>query len=106
MKLWKLTGLAHELNRLLDAGEAVTFDNMSAQMEARTVRDFLVAQQFADLDLSGLDNDDWAELHAEWRSMDNAIDVPRKLGLAHNGLCLLLAFILEGIRNRWESHEA
>jgi hypothetical protein len=102
VQLYKLTGLAEDLNAALDAGKSIPLDAVSAAMEARTVLDFLKGKLGNDLDLSLWDNDDRIEMQNEWHSMDNAIDPARKLGVRRNGLCLLIAFILEGVRHRWE----
>ncbi len=101
VKLWKLTGLAFELNAALDSGKhKVSIEEVHEQAEAETVLKFLAQRFGKDLDLSGLDVTDRAELEDEWHRIDNGLDAERKVGVKRNGLCLLVAYALESIRQR------
>jgi len=50
--------------------------------------------------LSGATDADKLVLIDEWRNFANAIDAKRKFGIEKNGLCLLLAYVIEGMRQR------
>lgn len=52
------------------------------------------------MDLSVLSPADRDEINDEWESTVNAVDEARKMCVDRNGLCLLVAYILEGIQAR------
>ena len=100
--LLRLTGLAFELNHAIDAGHAgeITVDAVKDNIRSGKIFDFLEAQLAGDLDISLFYNDDRAELIAEWRSLADSVDEERKFGVSRDGICLLIAYIVEGIQRR------
>ncbi len=102
MRVTQLTFLAFQLNGALGSGR---YDNVSIPcikkaIEDGTVLDFLDSRMGSDIDLSLLEESDRAELLKEWRSVVNAVDENRKMCVEKNGLCLLVAYLLEGIQQR------
>ena len=59
---------------------------------------FLAKRLIGDIDLSIFDETKRAALVAEWQDLLNAVDARRKFGVEKNGLCLLVAYCLEGIQ--------
>lgn len=102
--LRKLTLLASSLNAVIDAGQHVGISkaDVYAQIEEKTIFQYL-AKRFDNVAGWGLGNfseeDKW-HLLGEWQSMANAIDSQRKLGVSNSGICLLLAYVIEGIQMR------
>jgi hypothetical protein len=101
----KLTALAFCLNVVIDGRkhENVTTEDLIAHIEDHTIFSFL--SEFPDIagwGVGGLSDDDKHHLLGEWQSMANAIDAERKFGVTENGICLLLAYVLEGIQ--WRTH--
>lgn len=102
MKITKLTLLAFELNAALDTGKYndISCQEITDQIEQETIFNFLESQLQGDIDLSLHDDADRQELMKEWLDFFLAIDAPRKFGVKNNGLCLLIAYLLEGIQRR------
>jgi hypothetical protein len=98
-----LTVLAYYLNGALDSGKHnnVTLDEVYEQIEAGTVFEYL-KNTVARIDLSGFSVADKQELVEEWQRMANAIDARRKLVVENNGICLLLAYVINGLHERYE----
>ena len=40
------------------------------------------------------------QLLEEWKGLLNAVDAGRKFGVRRSGLCLLVAYLIEGIQRR------
>lgn len=101
--LTKLTSLAFGLVQTIDAGKhiAVPPREMIGQIEDGTVFVFLANyKEIADTSLARLTEGDKRRLLGEWQNMANAIDASREFGIDNNGLCLLLAYVIEGIQER------
>jgi hypothetical protein len=107
--LRKLTMLASSLNAVIDAGQHVGISkaDVYARIEDKTIFQYL-GEKFEDMSRWALGNfseeDKW-HLLGEWQSMANAIDPERKLGVSNSGICLLLAYVIEGIQMRTFSRE-
>lgn len=107
--LRKLTMLASSLNAVIDAGqhEGISKSDVYARIEDKTIFHYL-AEKFEDVSrwgLGGFSEEDQWHLLGEWQSMANAIDSQRKLGVSNSGVCLLLAYVIEGIQMRTFSEE-
>lgn len=102
MEITKLTMLGFDLNHALDSGKhaSVSIDEVKAQITAGKIFDFLEERLGSDVDLSWLYGDDRAELLREWRGFVDAVDEERKFGVSQNGLCLLVAYLFQGIQQR------
>lgn len=102
--LRKLTLLGTCLNFAIDSGQSkkVSIDEIANQINGGNVFKYLEENFHSDIK-RGLDNltdeDKW-HLLGEWQSMVNAIDSERKLGVKNDGICLLLAYVIEGIQMR------
>ena len=95
-----LAVVAFGLTHALDTGwfGKVGVEEMKAKVADGTVLDFLTGE--VGVDLSLLHNDDRAELLREWQTLADVVDEARKLGVERDGLCLLLAYTLEGMQQR------
>ncbi len=105
MRITNLTFLAFYLNGALDTGKYanVTYREVADRIEAGDIFDFLGARLAGDIDLSNLDAAKREELTAEWRDMLHAMSGRRKFGVEKNGICLIMAYVLEGIQRRQHS---
>lgn len=102
MRITNLTFLAFYLNSALDTGKYndVTLDEVAQHIEAGTIFDFLATRLAGDIDLSILDAPRKKELLEEWQDILAAVSARRKFGVENNGLCLLIAYLIEGIKRR------
>jgi hypothetical protein len=101
MHLTSLTLLAFYLNGALDSGKhaKVSLDEVYREIEEGTIFDYL-KKNVERIDLSMLTAAERRELVEEWQRMANAIDSRRKLAVENNGICLLLAYVIQGIQQR------
>ena len=102
MRISTLTGMAFYLNGALGSGkyDGVSIAEIKARIEARDIFPYLEQTLGEDIDLSLVTVDDRRELNDEWADMATAVDESRKLCVDRNGLCLLVAYLLEGIQRR------
>ena len=101
--LRKLTLLSLALNSLIDAGqhEGITSDEVYKEVENKTIFQYLSRfENVTRLSLNSLTEEDKWHLTGEWQSMANAIDSENQLLVSNNGICLLLAYVIEGIQMR------
>ncbi len=102
MRITNLTFLAFYINGAIDSGKYsdVSISLIADQIEAGTIFAFLQARLADDIDLSILDEAKRKELLSEWQDLLAAVNARRKFGVEKNGLCLLVAYLLEGIQRR------
>ncbi len=102
MRITQLTFLGFYLNGALGSGryDDITIDEVKARIRDRSIFDYLAGRLGADVDLSLLTPDDRRELNDEWEDMALAVNESRKMCVERNGLCLLVAYLLEGIQRR------
>lgn len=105
MRITNLTFLAFYLNGAIDTGRYgdITCEQVREEIEAKTIFDFLNTRLGNDIDLSIFDTVKRKELENEWWDM-LGIRARRKFGVENNGLCLLVAFCLEGIQQRQDKN--
>ncbi len=102
MRISKLTYLAFHLNGALGSGkhDGVSVAEVKSRIEAGDIFSYLENSLGDDIDLSALDEADRRELIDEWADLAVAVDECRKMGVQRNGLCLLVAYLLEGMQRR------
>ena len=76
---------------------------MKDEIRDGTVFKYLRKKLKKDIDLSLLSSDDMEELNDEWAEFVDEIDEGEKMCVDKNGLCLLVAYVLEGIQRRLKS---
>jgi hypothetical protein len=105
VRITDLTFLAFYLNGAIDTGKYsnITCEQVREAIETRTVFDFLDSHLGMDIDLSIFSAERRKELEEEWNDM-LAIRARKKFGVENNGLCLLVAFCLEGIQQRQDKN--
>lgn len=106
MRITNLTFLAFQLNAALDTGRYndITFREVLGHINAGTVFSFLENRVGEDVDLSLFDAPKRQALVDEWQSLMNVVDARRKFGVEKNGLCLLMAYVIEGIQRRQDTN--
>jgi hypothetical protein len=106
LRITYLTFLAFYLNGALDTGKYADLivHEVASQIEAGTIFDFLRHRLTNDVDLGIFDTSKETQLIAEWQDMSAAINARRKFGVENNGLCLLIAYLLEGIQRRQDNN--
>lgn len=102
MRITNLTFLAFYINGAIDSGKYsdVSISLIAEQIEAGTIFAFLQTRLADDIDLSILDEAKRKELLSEWQDLLAAVNARRKFGVEKSGLCLLVAYLLEGIQRR------
>ena len=102
MRVSSLTALGFYLNGALGSGHHndVSIAEVKAHIRARTIFQYLDDLLGDDVDLSGLTEEYRAELNEEWIALADDVDEARKMCVDRNGLCLLVAYLLEGIQRR------
>ncbi len=102
MRMTRLTFLAFQLNYLLDRGYyAPSVEEVKEQIKNKKLFDYLKAKCRDDyLDLSLLDDTDRKELLEEFEGLADNVDEDRKMGIQKNGICLLLAYVIELIQRK------
>jgi len=102
MHITNLTFLAFSINSAIDTGEYdhITVEIVGRHIEAGSVFSYLQNELKEDLDLSIFDAATKAQLLVEWQDLLNAVDARRKFGVRRSGLCLLVAYLVEGIQRR------
>lgn len=107
MEITKLTMLAFQLNGALGRGgvDDVTIDEVKAHCKDGSILTYLEERLSQEFDTSLLYNDDRAELIREWAELADHVDEGRKLCVDRNGLCLVVAYLLEGIQRRVRTPE-
>jgi hypothetical protein len=105
MRVTHLTFIGFYLNGALGSRkyDDISIDEVKARLRDRTIFDYLNTKLDMDIDLSILSPEDRRELNDEWEDMADAIDESRKMCVDRNGLCLLVAYLLEGIQRRVKS---
>jgi hypothetical protein len=109
MQAYKYRHLLWYLIGSMDTGkyDSLTFQEAYKHASNRTIKTFLEARFGRDLDLSLMDSADWNELSELFWNLANAVDARRKFGVENKGLCLLMAYTLEGLqRTRHEANAA
>ena len=106
IRITKLALLAFELNAALDTGKYnnISVQEIKDQIDNGTIFDFLENNLHGDIDLSLHDKGTRKMLLGEWQDLVWAVSAPRKFGVSNNGLCLLIAFLLEGIQRRQDNN--
>lgn len=102
MRITNLTFLAFYINSALDTGKYnnISFKEVADHIDAGTIFDFLRTRLVGDIDLSIFDAPKEKELVAEWQDILSAGRDLKTYGIENNGLCLLMAYLLEGIQRR------
>lgn len=101
MWISKLSGLAFYLNGALGSGkyEDISVEDVKDAIWKSTIFEYLDERLGLDSGLDLLTPEDRKELNEEWLDF-LVINERRKLCVDRNGLCLLVAFLLEGIQRR------
>ena len=106
MRITYLTFLAFFLNGAIDTGKYndIGLQEVADHVEAGTIFDFLQTRLIDDIDLSTFEKEKQQELTIEWQDMLQAMNPRRKFLIENNGLCLLVAYLLEGIQRRQDNN--
>jgi len=93
--LWQFTACS-------DSGkyDDITVDEIYGYARTETLSTFILDRFGRDLDVSIIDESDWATLNVEWSNMANAIDAARKFGVSKRGINLLMAYALQSMQDR------
>ncbi|WP_208133104.1 MULTISPECIES: hypothetical protein [Hymenobacter] len=102
--MYKFTYLLWQFNMMLDSGkyDAVTVSAIKVRISNGTLPNYLKSQ-FPDADFSMIEPDEWAYLVKEWSGLAEMVDEDRKMGVVHRGICLLLAYTINGLQSHPEN---
>jgi hypothetical protein len=109
MESYKYRHLLWYLIGAMDTGkyDSTSFQEVYEHASDRTIKNFLESRFGRDLDLSIMDPADWNDLSELFWNLANAVDARRKFGVENKGMCLLMAYTLEGLqRKRHEEADA
>jgi len=102
--MWPLTRFSYVAFNLICAIDSAKysfhFKDIEAHIERRDLFDYLKKKMGDDIDLSLLDEKDKEELLDEWRDLYFS-HIPSAFPVRNEGLCLLLAFCMEGMQRRF-----
>jgi hypothetical protein len=104
MKMYKFTALLWQFNMMLDSGkyDNITVSDIKDRIENGTLPDYLKIQ-FPDADFSMIEPEEWPYLVKEWSGLANTVDEQRKMGVINRGICLLLAYTINGLQSHPEN---
>lgn len=77
-----------------------TVGEIYSRARTETLSTIILDRFGRDLDVSTIDESDWATLNVEWSNMANAIDAARKFGVSKRGINLLMAYALQSMQDR------
>lgn len=99
MKMYKFTYLLWQFNMMLDSGkyDKITVSDIKSRIEKGTLPDYLKIQ-FPDADFSMIEAQEWSYLMQEWSGLADTVDERRKMGVENRGICLLLAYTINGLQ--------
>jgi hypothetical protein len=100
MKISTLTFIGFYLNGALGSNKYnhISIDAVKQQLEAGNIFSYLEEELGMDIDLSLLTQEDKKSLSNDWYDLSLCVEEGRKLCVDNNGLCLLMAYILECIQ--------
>ena len=106
MKIIALTHIAFQLNGAVGSGryDDITIAEVKKHIREGTILEFLVSRMGEDLDIGLISPLQRLELVLQWSEFVECIHESRKLCVDRGGLCLLMAYLLEGIqcvRREW-----
>jgi hypothetical protein len=106
MRITHLTFLAFFLNAAIDTGKYndISLQEVANRIEKGTIFEFLQTHLGDDIDLSTFEKERQQQLTSEWQDMLQAMSPRRKFAVENNGLCLLIAYLLEGIQRRQDNN--
>lgn len=101
MRIYKLTNLAHDLNAALGSGkfQDITYEEVWEHIDDGTIFEFLNERLGFSMAISALAPIDRFEILLDWDSLRTCVE-PFKFNGHHNGLCLLVGYLLESIARR------
>lgn len=102
MRISELTFIGFQLNGALGSGkyDDISIADVKERIRDGTIFGFLERRLGEDLDLSITTPECREELTTEWEEMSDCIPEGGKLCVDRDGLCLLVAYILQGIQKR------
>lgn len=97
-----LTSAIFYINAAVDEGKSCSLDAVKSAITAGTIFDFLKAELGVD-PISLIDKQqDRDKLLDLWQGLVEHMDEGRKAGVTRNGLCLMIAYLLETIQRHGE----
>ena len=99
MEMYKFTWLLWQFNMMLDSGnyDTITVSDIKAKIYDDSLSAYLRSQA-PDADFGMIAPEDWVYLTHEWKGFADVIDEDRKMGVVNRGICLLLAYTLNGLQ--------
>lgn len=97
----RYTILGFHLNAMLDRGKTLAIEEVHEHVDAGDVLEWLADEFAADyFDISLYRPDDRAVVVELFQGLRNTMDSRRKMGVEHNGLCLLVGYCFEGVQQQ------
>ena len=96
----QFTFLGFFLNSLVDDGKFLDLQETHERIRDRSIFDWLKEKFGEDIDISIYSKEDLNKLTNFFESLSFGTDEQRKMGITKNGLCLLVAYCLEGAQRK------
>ena len=93
------TLLGFSLNSIIDRGEVLDIHETRKAINEERIFPWLKDKYGQDVDISLYSDSDLREINDLFANLNNVVDAESKFGIKRNGLCLLLAYCIEGIQN-------
>lgn len=95
----RYTLLGFSLNSIIDRGEVLDIQETRNAINGERLFPWLKDKYGRDIDISLYSDSDLREINDLFANLNNVVDAESKLGIKRNGLCLLVAYCIEGIQN-------
>lgn len=93
----RYTSLAAQLLSLVDAGKKISLNDTHYHIRDKSIFTWLQEKFPGRIDLSAHEPSDLTYMADQFNSWSMIIDEHRKMEISHNGLCLLIAYCIEGV---------
>jgi hypothetical protein len=103
MNYHRFLSLAGQLLSLIDNGKKLDISATHKQIREKTIFGTLTEQFGSRIDVSSFTKKEQAEMMEFFGTLSQVVDERRKMGVEHNGLCLLLAYCIEAMEENPET---
>lgn len=97
-KIIRFTYLGFYFNSIKDTGEILSIKELYSHLKEKKVFPFLKDKYGDLLDISLYESEDIAYLEEFFYQLYCCVDSERKFGVINDGLCLLIAYCLQGVQ--------
>lgn len=89
-------------NSLVDSGEILDLKETHQKLREGKLFEWLLSKYSEQLDISLYTSEELNDMEKFFQGLSETTDESRKMGIVNNGLCLLVAYCLDGAQIREE----